>query len=99
MQLNSDFSQKVLIHDRDNPWQTSPAIGVERKMLDRIGNEIARATTIVRFAPQSSFEPHTHYGGEEYIVLDGVFRMNLEIFQLDLMSGTLQCHATLRVQN
>ena len=46
MQLNSDFSQKVLIHDRDNPWQTSPAIGVERKMLDRIGNEIARATTI-----------------------------------------------------
>jgi len=36
MQLNSDFSQKVLIHDRDNPWQTSPAIGVERKMLDRI---------------------------------------------------------------
>lgn len=74
MQLNSDFSQKVLIHDRDNPWQTSPAIGVERKMLDRIGNEIARATTIVRFAPQSSFEPHTHYGGEEYIVLDGVFQ-------------------------
>ena len=47
--------------------------GVERRMLDRLGDEVARATTVVRFAPGSSFEAHTHTGGEEYMVLDGVF--------------------------
>lgn len=42
-------------------------------MLDRIGDEVARATTIVRFAPNSRFDAHTHGGGEEFFVLDGVF--------------------------
>lgn len=42
-------------------------------MLDRIGDEIARATTIVRFAPGSTFAEHVHGGGEEYFVLEGDF--------------------------
>lgn len=42
-------------------------------MLDRIGGEVARATTIVRFAPGSAFPAHTHDGGEEYFVLEGDF--------------------------
>jgi len=42
-------------------------------MLDRIGEEVARATSIVRYAPNSHFSPHTHGGGEEFLVLDGVF--------------------------
>jgi anti-sigma factor ChrR (cupin superfamily) len=46
---------------------------VERVMLDRIGGEIARATSLVRFAPGSSFPFHEHGGGEEVFVLDGVF--------------------------
>jgi hypothetical protein len=48
--------------------------GVKRRMLDRIGNEIARATSIVRYAPGSHFSPHTHGGGEEFFVLQGIFR-------------------------
>src|SRR6056297_2598515 len=48
--------------------------GVRRRMLDRIGNEVARATTIVRFDPGSAFSAHTHDGGEEYLVLDGTFQ-------------------------
>ena len=43
-------------------------------MLDRIGAELARATSIVRYAPQSRFSPHTHDGGEEILVLEGVFQ-------------------------
>ena len=42
-------------------------------MLDRIGDEVARATSLVRFAPNSAFDAHTHGGGEEYLVLEGVF--------------------------
>jgi hypothetical protein len=43
-------------------------------MLDRIGGEVARATTIVRYGPNSVFPPHTHGGGEEFLVLEGVFQ-------------------------
>lgn len=74
MELNADFSKDVRIAYDDNPWRATPGAGVERKMLDRIGDEVARATTIVRFAPGSAFAAHTHDGGEEYIVLDGVFQ-------------------------
>lgn len=74
MRINDDFSKRVAVHFNDTPWVQSPAAGVERKMLDRIGAEVARATTIVRFAPGSAFAAHTHDGGEEYLVLDGTFQ-------------------------
>ena len=48
--------------------------GVDRRMLDRIGNEVARATSLVRYAPGSKFSAHTHDGGEEFIVLEGTFQ-------------------------
>jgi hypothetical protein len=47
--------------------------GVDRRMLDRVGAEVARATSIVRYAAASRFSSHTHGGGEEFFVLDGVF--------------------------
>ncbi|MCG7519609.1 cupin domain-containing protein [Ruegeria sp. Ofav3-42] len=74
MRVNADFTKRVAVHFDQNEWVASPAAGIERKMLDRIGEEVARATTIVRFAPGSAFAPHTHDGGEEYLVLDGVFQ-------------------------
>ncbi|MFT5487830.1 MAG: anti-sigma factor ChrR (cupin superfamily) [Paracoccaceae bacterium] len=74
MELNSDFSQRVAVHGADLPWQSSPLPGVHRRMFDRIGDEVARATSIVRYAPGSAFSPHVHTGGEEFLVLDGVFQ-------------------------
>ena len=43
-------------------------------MLFRIGDEKARATSIVRYAKGSHFPAHSHPGGEEILVLDGVFQ-------------------------
>lgn len=74
MELNADFAKRVVVHSADLNWVSSPMPGVDRRMLDRIGGEVARATTIVRFAPESAFSAHTHGGGEEIIVLDGVFQ-------------------------
>ncbi|MEM8950369.1 MAG: cupin domain-containing protein [Pseudomonadota bacterium] len=74
MDLNADFTKRVVMHGDDLPWQQSPMAGVSRRMLDRIGDEVARATTIVRYDPGSQFSPHVHTGGEEFIVLDGVFQ-------------------------
>lgn len=74
MELHSDFSRRVLVHADQLPWLPSPTGGVDRRMLDRIGGEVARATSIVRYSPGSAFPAHTHGGGEEFIVLEGVFQ-------------------------
>jgi anti-sigma factor ChrR (cupin superfamily) len=54
--------------------------GVERMMLDRIGDEVARATSLVRYAPNSTFSPHVHSGGEEFFVLEGEFGDEHQIY-------------------
>ena len=74
MNLNSDFGARAAVHAAQLDWTPSPIPGVDRRMLDRIGDEVARATSIVRYAPHSRFSSHTHGGGEEFLVLDGVFQ-------------------------
>lgn len=73
MDLHADLSKSAFAHADTLPWQASPLPGVDRRMLDRVGDEVARATTIVRYAPKSYFSPHTHTGGEEFFVLEGTF--------------------------
>jgi len=73
MRINADFSKRVVVRPGDVEWVHSPSNGVDRMMLDRIGDEVARATTIVRYAPKSHFPTHEHTGGEEFFVLEGVF--------------------------
>src|SRR6202045_3584211 len=74
MNLNSDFGARATVHAARLDWTPSPIPGVDRRLLDRIGDEVARATSIVRYAPASSFSAHSHGGGEEFLVLDGVFQ-------------------------
>jgi hypothetical protein len=73
MELNADFDKRAVVHAARLAWTPSPIAGVERRMLDRIGAEVARATSIVRYAPQREFSAHVHGGGEEFLVLEGVF--------------------------
>jgi len=73
MRINADFSQRVVIRSDDHQWIPSPAAGVERMMLDRIGKETGHATSLVRYAANSTFPAHEHSGGEEILVLDGAF--------------------------
>ncbi|MGX5914793.1 cupin domain-containing protein [Aliidiomarina sp. Khilg15.8] len=73
MRINADFTQTASLAGSDYEWKASPQAGVERVMLDRIGEEKARATSIVRYAPESYFPRHEHPSGEEILVLSGVF--------------------------
>ena len=73
MELHADLSQRVQLDTAALPWLPSPMAGVKRRMLDRRGAEVARATSIVRYAPGSRFERHSHGGGEEILVLEGTF--------------------------
>lgn len=73
MKMNADFTRRAVVRPEDGAWIASPSAGVDRWMLDRLGDEVARATSIVRYAPNSTFPQHGHGGGEEFLVLDGVF--------------------------
>jgi anti-sigma factor ChrR (cupin superfamily) len=73
MLINADRSKLAIVHGAELPWIASPQHGVERRMLERIGDEVALATSIVRYAPNSRFPAHIHDLGEEFLVLEGTF--------------------------
>jgi len=73
MKLRADYTKTEVANIYNIPWSSSPTAGVERKMLDRDGDEVARCTTVVRFLPGTSFPEHVHGGGEEFLVLEGIF--------------------------
>lgn len=74
MRINAEFDDRVIVRSEQVEWLPSPMKGVRRRPLDRVGGEVARATSIVEYAPGSHFSAHVHGGGEEFIVLDGVFQ-------------------------
>ena len=71
--LNLDFSKRVVLETAQIDWLPSPAPGVTRKPLARANAESGHATSIVQYAPGSQFNTHSHPGGEEILVLDGIF--------------------------
>ena len=73
VRINANFDEPALVQTTGADWHSSPSSGVERIMLDRVGGEVARATSIVRFKPGSTFPMHSHGGGEEFLVLAGTF--------------------------
>lgn len=73
MKIHSDMTLRAAERIDDLPWQPAPDGSVDRRMLDRDGGEVARATSVVRYPPNSRFPAHLHGGGEEFLVLEGVF--------------------------
>jgi len=71
--FNMDFEQAIIIDTENLDWHPSPLPGVRRRMLEREGRESGRATSIVEYDKNSHFSKHTHTGGEEFLVLDGIF--------------------------
>ncbi|WP_430738405.1 cupin domain-containing protein [Psychrobacter sp. VH5] len=80
MLINADFNRVATSLPKQQQWLKSPQKGVERIMLDRVGAEKARATSFVRYAPQSDFPHHRHPGGEEIFVLAGELHFDGETF-------------------
>ena len=71
--IRADLAVSAVVPASAHRWVASPEPGVERVMLDRIGDEVAVATSLVRYRPGSKFATHRHDRGEEFLVLDGVF--------------------------
>ena len=73
MLLNADLGQRAVSFADEAEWVASPMAGVERRMLECDGDEVARATSVVRYRPGSRFPRHEHALGEEFLVLQGTF--------------------------
>ncbi|WP_437521540.1 cupin domain-containing protein [Sorangium sp. So ce726] len=74
MKVRANLNERALVDTTTAPWVASPEPGVERILLDREGGEVARATSVVRYAAGSRFGLHVHERGEEFLVLEGDFR-------------------------
>jgi anti-sigma factor ChrR (cupin superfamily) len=73
MLVNADLAERAVSFADEAEWVASPMAGVVRRMLERDGDEVARATSVVRYRPRSRFERHEHALGEEFLVLEGTF--------------------------
>ncbi|HEU4405088.1 MAG TPA: cupin domain-containing protein [Polyangiaceae bacterium] len=73
MLVNADLSLRAVVDSSSAARVPSPLPGVTRVFLDRDGGEVARATSVVHYAPGSRFSEHVHGGGEEFLVLEGTF--------------------------
>lgn len=71
--LNMDIDQRITINTNDCHWVMTQKPGVWRKKLERESPEKGHATSIVRYDPGTSYDPHHHPLGEEILVLEGVF--------------------------
>ena len=74
--LHADLSLPAGVDTAALDWVPSPMVGVARRMIERDGGEVARATSLVRYQPGSRFSAHRHDMGEEYLVLEGTFSDN-----------------------
>ena len=73
-QINADFSQFVVVQTNNMDWQPALTSGIWRKRLEFFGGIGAgHLTSLVRFDPGARFPDHPHLGGEEILVLNGVF--------------------------
>lgn len=71
--LNDDLLLPAIMHGASLQWISSPIPGVKRRPFYRVGGEQARATSLVCYVPGSHFSAHQHSGGEEFLVIEGVF--------------------------
>lgn len=73
VQINADEAERCVVNSGQLDWIASPQSQVQRRLLARDGGEVARATSIVRYAPGARFTAHLHALGEEILVLEGTF--------------------------
>ncbi len=73
-EINANLAVRAVAHTAGMEWTPSPSGTVWRKRVHLVGApESGQVTSVVRYEPDSSFPTHDHPGGEEILVLEGVF--------------------------
>ena len=69
-QFQNDDRKKVIVDTNKEPWLPGLVDGLSVMPLHNFNTEHA---ALVKWAPNRIFNPHQHWGGEEILVLEGVF--------------------------
>ncbi|NVJ62047.1 MAG: cupin domain-containing protein [Gammaproteobacteria bacterium] len=69
-QFSNEDSAQLKLDTSSMEWQPGLVEGLSVKPLHNFKYE---NVALVRWAPNTFFKPHIHFGGEEILVLDGVF--------------------------
>lgn len=69
-QFDAGDTSRVVVDTRSARWRQGLVSGLTVLPLHEHGGE---HVALVRWAPLTRFMPHRHWGGEEILVLDGVF--------------------------
>ncbi len=86
MRLNDNFAEHIVINTTRMPWEDSPMTGVQRRKLDRIGDEVARATSLVKYEPGSHFPDMLTAAVKSFWSLKAYFLMSMATIQPEHMS-------------
>lgn len=72
--INGDLSVRATADTTLMDWTASPSGSVWRKRVHLVGPpESGQVTSVVRYEANSKFPAHDHPGGEEILVLEGIF--------------------------
>ncbi|NES22121.1 MAG: cupin, partial [Symploca sp. SIO3E6] len=69
-QMSPQDQQRVVIDTAHHPWQPGLVEGLQVMPLHSHSTE---SVALVKWEPGTVFQRHTHFGGEEIYVLEGVF--------------------------
>lgn len=70
-QLDDRESERVVVRPQDRRWLPGMVSGLEVLPLSQFATT---RTALVRWAPGTFFNKHHHFGGEEILVLQGMFQ-------------------------
>ena len=68
-QFQEDDKQQVVIRPEDQHWQQ----GIGNLKVLPLHQHKTESTALVHWPANEVFQPHTHWGGEEIVVLSGTF--------------------------
>ena len=69
MNINDDFSARIVARSAGATWTPSPLPGVDRRMLDRVGDEVAmiqRSEALHPYADEARGTAQTGRGGQRH---------------------------------
>ena len=76
-QMSHEDREQKVINTNTNAWQPGLVAGLEVMPLHSYGTE---QVALVKWEPGTEFQRHSHWGGEEIYVIEGVFEDEFGIY-------------------
>jgi len=72
-EINANFSVPVTVETKILNWQVLSGAGIKQQCLERLSGNKSRLSSLAQFPAGRAFKKFGHKGGEELLVLSGIF--------------------------